>query len=62
MDTEDVELVVTAVILLRRVRKRRLKKPGKLWALAIFKEGGEKRAYHQLTNDMQMNDREFYFK
>ena len=34
MDAEDFELAVTAIILLRRVRKRR--KPRKQWARAIF--------------------------
>ena len=63
MDTEDFELAVTAVILLRRVRKRRFKrKPRKLWVRAIFKEREEKGAYYQLINEIRLNDREFYFK
>ena len=63
MDTEDFELAVTAVILLRRVRKRRFKrKRRKIWVGAIFKERKEKGAYYQLINEMRLNDREFYFK
>ena len=63
MGTEDFELVVTAVILLRRVRKRRFKrKPRKQLVGAIFKEKEEKGVYYQLINEMQLNDREFYLK
>ena len=63
MDTEDFELAVTAVILLRRVRKRRFKrKPRKLWVRAIFKEREEKGAYYQLINGIRLNDREFFFE
>ena len=43
MDTEDFELAVTAVILLRKIRKTRFKrKPRKLWVHAIFKEREER--------------------
>ena len=39
MDVEDFELAATAIILLRRVRKRRFKrKLRKQWVRAIFKE------------------------
>ena len=51
MDTEDFELAVTAVILLRRIRKRRFKrKPRKLWVRTIFKEREEKVGYYQLVH------------
>ena len=53
MDTEDFELAVTAVILVRRIRKRRFnRKPRKPWIRAIFKEREEKGAYYQLTNEI----------
>ena len=58
MDAEDFELAVIAVILLRRVRKRRFKrKPRKQWVRTIFKEREEKGAYYQLINEMWLNDR-----
>ena len=57
MDTEDFELAVTAVILLRRVRKRFKRKRRKIWVGAIFKEREEKGAYYQLINEMRLNDR-----
>ena len=45
MDAEDFELAVAAIILLRRVRKRRFKrKLGKQWVCAEFKEREEKDA------------------
>ena len=45
MDTEDFELVVTAIILLQRVRKRRFKrKSRKQWVRVIFKKRQEKDA------------------
>ena len=63
MNTEDFQLAVTAVILLRRVRKSKFKrKPRKQWILAIFKKSEEKSAYYQPINEMRLNDREFYFK
>ena len=38
MDAEDFKLAVTAIILLRRVRKRKFKrKPRKQWVRAKFK-------------------------
>ena len=43
MDAEDFELAVTAIILLRRVKKKRFKrKPTKKWVRATFKEREEK--------------------
>ena len=58
MDAEDFELAVTAVILLRRVRKRRFKrKPRKQLVRTTFKEREEKGAYYQLINEMWLNDR-----
>ena len=63
MDAEDFELAVIAIILLRRVRKRRFKrKRRKQWVRTIFKEREVKGAYYQLINDMRLNGREFYFK
>ena len=62
MDTEDFELAVTAVILLRTVKKRFKRNRRKIWVRAIFKERKEKGAYYQLINEMRLNDREFYFK
>ena len=63
MDTEDFEFTVTAVILLRRFRKRKFKgKPRKQWVRVIFKEREEKGAYYQLIKKIRLNDREFYFK
>ena len=45
MDAEDFELTVTAIILLRRIRKRRFKrKHRKQWVRAVFKEREEKGA------------------
>ena len=52
MNKEDVELAVTAIIMLRRFRKRRIKrKPRKQWVRAIFKEIEEKGAYYQLIRE-----------
>ena len=52
MDTEDFELVVTAIILLQRVRKRRFKrKSRKQWVRVIFKKRQEKDAYYQLVRE-----------
>ena len=52
MDIEDLELVVTAIILLQRVRKRRFKrKSRKQWVCAIFKVREEKDAYYQLVRE-----------
>ena len=49
MDAEDFELAVTAIILLRRVRKGRFKgKPRKQWVRAIFKEREEKDAKREI--------------
>ena len=49
MDAEDFELIVTGIILLRRVRKRRFKrKPRKQWVRAIFKERGKRKVH--ITN------------
>ena len=63
MDAKNFELAVAAIILLRRVRKRRFKrKPRKKWFRPIFKERGEKCPYYQLINEMRLNDQEFYFK
>ena len=63
MDTEDFEFAVTAVILLRRFRKRKFKrKPRKQWVRVIFKDREEKGAYYQLIKKIRLNDREFYFK
>ena len=46
MDAEDFELAVTAIIMLRRVRKRRFKrKPRKQWFRAILKEREENGPY-----------------
>ena len=45
MDAEDLELAVTAIILLRRVRKRRFKrKPRNQWVRAKFNKREEKDA------------------
>ena len=52
MDIEDLELVVTAIILLQRVRKKRFKrKSRKQWVFAIFKVREEKDAYYQLVRE-----------
>ena len=40
MDTEDFALTVTAVILLRRVRKRRFKKNLESHGFALYLKGG----------------------
>ena len=45
MDPEDFELAVTAIILLRRIRKRRFeRKARKQWVHAVFKESEEEDA------------------
>lgn len=63
MDEDDIEFALTAIILMRRIKKQRFKrKPPKERIRSIFLEREEKGAYYQLVNEMRLNDREFYFR
>ena len=60
MDAEDFELAVTAIIVLRRVRKRMFKRePRKQWVHAVFKEkeeeGAKRENFHHTNIDIFYN-------
>ena len=62
MDDEDV-LLALAFIMMRR--KRRREKHGKvrsMWVRDIYRQRDEYSVHHTLVRELQLGDREFFFK
>ena len=63
---EDEALMTLGVLLIRKRRRQRnkqkVKKNRAMWVRGIFKQREEKGAYHTLVQELQLGDREFYFK
>ena len=63
---EDEALMTLGFLLIRKRRRQRnkqkVKKNRAMWVRDIFKQREEKGAYHTLVQELQLGDREFYFK
>ena len=63
---EDEGLMTLGFLLNRKRRRQRnkqkVKKNRAMWVRDIFKQREEKGAYHALVEELQLGDREFYFK
>ena len=62
LDDEEV-LYLTAYLLLRKkIKKKKLSKNRNIWVRQIYKERGRYGIFHNLVREMELGDREFYFK
>ena len=59
---DDLMILAFLIIRRRRRRRRERKKVKRVWVRDIYKTREELGIYHTLVQEMQLGDREFYFK